>query len=84
MLAQNLTNDWTVLTASNVALGKPANQTNTADGADPSRAVDGDASTCWVTASTTGEWTLDLKNYFNIEEVSIHAGMTASPLCPNG
>ncbi|KAH3754587.1 hypothetical protein DPMN_189265 [Dreissena polymorpha] len=58
-------------TASNVALGKPANQTDTANGADPSRAVDGNSSTCWATASTAVEWTLDLNNYYNIEEVSI-------------
>ncbi|KAH3748351.1 hypothetical protein DPMN_182794 [Dreissena polymorpha] len=73
-------------TASNVALGNPATQTDTAGGADPSRAVDGNKSTCAETASPDGNWTIYLNNYYNIEEVSIHygSGMTPLPLCLNG
>ncbi|KAH3860127.1 hypothetical protein DPMN_023018 [Dreissena polymorpha] len=61
----------------NVALDKPANQTDTAGGSDPSFAVDGNTSTCSETASSAAaEWMLDLTNYYVIEEVSIHTGMT--------
>ncbi|KAH3725709.1 hypothetical protein DPMN_051558 [Dreissena polymorpha] len=56
---------------SNVALGKPATQTDTAGDAKATLAVDGDTTTCSITASATGEWLLDLEDYYLIEEVSI-------------
>ena len=58
-----------------MALGKPATQTDTAGGADPKLAVDGDTTTCSRTDSFTAEWELDLEEYYLIEDVSIVSGM---------
>ena len=74
-LALNQSNGFSVSTAPNVALRKPATQTDTASGAGPDLAVDGDSSTCAATASAAAEWTLDMMDYFIIDEVSIHVGM---------
>ncbi|KAH3725660.1 hypothetical protein DPMN_051509 [Dreissena polymorpha] len=48
--------------------------TDTAGDAKATLAVDGDTTTCSITASATGEWVLDLENYYLIEEVSILSG----------
>ena len=67
----------TAWTASNVALDKPATQTDTSIGADPRLAVDGNPETCSKTASDAAEWTLDLNDYYIIENVLIQPGMTS-------
>ena len=51
-----------------MALGKNAFQTDTANGGTPALAVDGDPSTCSESASALADWTLNLGDYFIIEE----------------
>ncbi|XP_052219995.1 uncharacterized protein LOC127837151 [Dreissena polymorpha] len=57
-----------------VAVGKNANQTN---GSSASLAMDGRTDTCSQTASIAAEWTLDLTENYQIEEVSIYADYEA-------
>ncbi|KAH3875746.1 hypothetical protein DPMN_039022, partial [Dreissena polymorpha] len=59
-------------TVSNVALGKPATQTDTAGGANASFAVDGNKTTCSKTESYTAKWEIDLNDYHLLTEFSIH------------
>ncbi|KAH3869401.1 hypothetical protein DPMN_032565 [Dreissena polymorpha] len=54
----------------NVALGKNASQTDTAVGITPALAVDGFPSTCSISATASANWTLDLGDFYIIEEVS--------------
>ncbi|KAH3748067.1 hypothetical protein DPMN_182504 [Dreissena polymorpha] len=54
---------------SNVALDKPAIQTDTARGFESKLAGDGDTATCSTAASTSSEWESDLEDYYPISTI---------------
>ena len=59
------------LIATNVAIGKPSKQTDTANGLGAAFGNDNNTNTCMETTSLDASWELDLGGLFKIEYVIV-------------
>ncbi|KAH3831289.1 hypothetical protein DPMN_104551 [Dreissena polymorpha] len=69
----NSVKKFTLLAPStNVAIGKPSKQTDTANGLGAALGNDNNTNTCTETTSSDASWEVDLGGVFQIESVIVH------------